>query len=177
MLNVGVVGHRSLGDAETSAFVAQQCLDILKQLQDQHTDVTALSAIAAGADTLFAEAALALDIPLDIVHPFEGYASDFAPTHARKRYERLRAAARTESRLSYPGRSKEAYQAAMNWIVERSDVLIAAWNGLPSEGVGGTGDAVEQAILTNRAWIHLNIVDLSVTFHVLDVAVNELGGE
>lgn len=177
MLTVGVVGHRSLGDAATSAFVYQRCLTILKHLQALHAGVTALSAIAEGADTLFAEAALALDIPLDIVLPFGGYASDFASTHARERYERLRAAARTETRLSYQGRSTEAYLAAMNWVVRRSDVLIAAWNGLPSAGVGGTGDAVEQAILNNRPWIHLNTVDLSVTSHVLDVTADELGGE
>lgn len=167
LIHIGIVGHRYLKGAETNSFVAQQCLALLQQFKSRYAEVVALSAIAEGADTLFAEAALALGLPIDIVRPFEQYASDFESTCARARYESLRAAARSETRLGYPRRSDKAYLAAMKWVVERSDVLIAVWDGLPSTGVGGTGDAVEQVVFINRDWIHLDVTDLSVKSHVV----------
>lgn len=165
MFRIGIVGHRYLTNAETIAFVADQSLAALKQAQANHSDVVALSAIAEGADTLFAEAALALDIPLEIVRPFADYAADFETFPARKRYEELRVAARCEVRLTYQERSNVAYEAAMNWIVRRSDLLLVAWDGLPTEGAGGTGDAVKQAVQLNTPWLHLNVTDLSAKAH------------
>jgi hypothetical protein len=172
MFCVGIVGHRYLGDARTIRFVSEQCLVILKKARAEHPSVVALSAIAEGADTLFAEAALALDIPLEVVRPFEEYASDFVDASARERYHRLRSAASQETNLPYAGRSDKAYLAAMNWVVGRSDLLVAAWDGLPATGAGGTGDAVRRAISLNRAWIHLNVIDLSVTLHTAGTAIN-----
>jgi hypothetical protein len=165
MIRVGIVGHRYLDDDRTVMFIYEQCLAILKKTLTEHASIVALSAIAEGADTLFAESALTLGIPLEIARPFKHYASDFVGISARKRYHRLRSAACRETEMPYINRSDEAYLAAMNWVVKRSDILVAAWDGLPATGVGGTGDAVEQAILLNRTWIHLNVTDLSVTFH------------
>ena len=165
MFRLGIVGHRYLANTATIAFVTEQCLAILKQAQAEHTDVVALSAIAEGADTLFAEAALEVNVPLEIVRPFDDYASDFTTRSARRRYEKLRGAARSESRLAHPARSDSAYRAAMDWIVRRADVLVVAWDGLPAMGSGGTGDAVKQAVLLKRPWLHLDVTNLSVTVH------------
>jgi len=165
MFRIGIVGHRYLTNPETIAFVADQSLAALKQAQAEHSDVVALSATAEGADTLFAEAALTLAIPLEIVRPFADYAADFETLPAKRRYEELRAAARYEVKLTYEERSNVAYEAAMNWIVSRSDLLLVAWDGLPAEGAGGTGDAVKQAVQLNRPWLHLDVTDLSVTAH------------
>jgi hypothetical protein len=165
MFYVGVVGHRYLADQKTEDFVSEQSLKILEQARCEHADLVALSAIAEGADTLFAEAALVLGIPLEIVRPFKVYGSDFAKVPARERYEKLRSAARDEESLDHEKRSDAAYKAAMSWIVRRSDLLVAAWDGLPAEGVGGTGDAVRQAVQLGKAWSHLDVRDLSVTSH------------
>lgn len=165
MFRIGIVGHRYLTNAQTIAFVADQSLAALKQAQAEHSDVVALSAIAEGADTLFAEAALTLEIPLEIVLPFADYAADFETLPAKRRYEELRAAARSEVKLPYRERSNVAYEAAMSWIVRRSDLLLVAWDGLPTEGAGGTGGAVKQAMQLSRPWFHLNVTDLSVTVH------------
>ena len=165
MFRIGIVGHRYLSSAETIAFVTDQSLSALKQVQAEHSEVVALSAIAEGADTLFAEAALTLDIPLEIVRPFGDYAADFETLESKTRYDELRAAARSELTLTYDERSNVAYEAAMNWIVKQSDLLLVAWDGLPAEGAGGTGDAVKQAVQLNKPWLHLNVTDLSVTAH------------
>ena len=165
MIRIGIVGHRYLGSNEVIEFVSQKCTAILKQAQAEFSNVIALSAIAEGADSLFAEAALSLEIPLEIVRPFQEYVTDFKTISAREHYDRLHAAACSEKKLTYVSRSEEAYLRAMDWIVERSDILIAAWNGSVDNDSYGTGYAVKQAILSDITWIHLNVVDLSVVYH------------
>jgi hypothetical protein len=164
VFRIGIVGHRYLADSETIAFVKDQCTFLLKQALSEHSDVIALSAIAEGADTLFAEAALELGMPLEIVRPFDDYAADFETEDARARYEKLRAAARSENKLIHRERSDKAYGAAMSWIVTKSDVVVIAWDGLPAAGPGGTGSAVELLNQLNRSWLHLDVSDLSVKF-------------
>jgi hypothetical protein len=99
MFFVGIVGHRYLGNQRTEGFVSEHCVAILKRARAEHDEVIAISAIAEGADTLFAEAALTLGIPLEIVRPFEDYESDFATFPARQRYEKLHSASRREEKL------------------------------------------------------------------------------
>lgn len=175
MFHLGIVGHRYLASPETVTFVADQCLAILKQTKVAHPDVVALSAIAEGADTLFAEAALALAIPLEIVRPFRDYVSDFKTATSRRRYKKLRAAARREVELVHQKRSDAAYEAAMNWIVTQSDVLVVVWDGLRAAGAGGTGDAVKEAALLNRTWLHLDVTNLSVTLHAAETTTKQRG--
>lgn len=165
MTRIGIVGHRYFSDDEIIKFVAQSTTKILEKTLNEYPDLIVLSAIAEGADTIFAEAALSLNIPLEIVRPFQTYSSDFATASARDRYHRLRTAARSETQLSFKRRSNEAYEAAMNWIESRSDLLIAVWDGRPSNGPGGTGHAVHQAIQLNRTWIHVNVIDLTIVYH------------
>ena len=168
MFRIGIVGHRYLANRGTIEFVKEQCTLFLKEAHSEHPGVAALSAIAEGADTLFAEAALELGIPLEIVRPFADYAEDFETGVARERYEKLRAAARTERKLAHEGRSDNAYGAAMSWIVANSDVVVIAWDGLPADGPGGTGSAVREAVQLNRPWLHLDVSDLSVKSHPVD---------
>lgn len=168
MFHVGIVGHRYLADQQTENFISEQCTEILRRAKAERGEVVALSAIAEGADTLFAEAALAVDIPLEIVRPFQEYEADFETPAAKARYERLRAAAVRETKFRYQERSNAAYEAAMSWVVERSDLLIVAWDGLPAEGAGGTGDAVKRATQQNKPWVHLDVTNLSVKTHTSD---------
>jgi hypothetical protein len=164
MIRIGVAGHRWV-TADATAFASAQCSAILHRARAEWRDVRALSAIAEGADAFFADAAVALGIRLEIVRPFDDYASDFTTREARERYERLRAAARAETRLAYPHRSTEAYLAGMRWIVDNSDVLVAIWDGRAAPGAGGTADAVDRANRAGRPWIHVNVVNGLVSRH------------
>ena len=175
MIRIGIVGHRYLGSKKVIDFVFQNCSAILKKVLVEYSHVVALSAIAEGADSLFAEAALLQGIPLEIVKPFQEYATDFKTIFAREHYDRLRAAACSEKKLYYVDRSEEAYLRAMDWIVERSDILIAAWNGSLDNDSCGTGYAVKQAILSDNTWIHLNVVNLTITIHSADKEVRRIG--
>lgn len=164
-IRIAIAGHRHLGDTATVRFVAEHSRAVLRGARDRHATVVALSALAEGADSVFAEAALMLDIPLEVVRPFAGFADDFAPGQPRRLYETLLRAARAEEQLGFRRRSEHAYQAAMRRMVDHSDVLVAAWDGGPSAGLGGTGSAVRYAMEQQRPIIHLNVTDLTVVHH------------
>jgi hypothetical protein len=157
VVRVAIVGHRDLGGARASAFVADASHGVLSAAQLRWPRVTAVSALAEGADTIFAEAALALGIPLRVVRPFRDYEADFVNDATRRRYEELRDAAESEERLPYASRSRRAYKAAMRWVVQNSDLLVAAWDGRPGLGPGGTADAVQHAVALGREVIHVDV--------------------
>jgi hypothetical protein len=159
MLRMAIVGHRRLGEPDAVRFVADACEQLLTRAKNMERDVVAVSATAEGADTVFAEAAVSVEIPLDIVRPFDGYRDDFARPVSRARYLSLQAVARSETRLPYRGRSERAYLAAMLWVANSSDVLVAAWDGRPALGLGGTGNAVRHARRIGRPVIHVDVVN------------------
>ena len=154
---LGIVGHRAL-DSGATAFVAAESRAFLTAECTGHRDVVALSALAEGADTLFAEAALELGVPLEIVRPFAGYADDFATTTSHSRYYALVAGARRETRLPFTAASVDAYEAAMRWVVRACDVLVAAWDGSSPRGRAGTAEAIAYAERIGRRIVHLDVV-------------------
>jgi hypothetical protein len=158
---VGIVGHRFLGKRETEDFVINRCRSILAFTRLENPDLVAVSALAEGADTYFAQVAISLGIPLQVVRPFSVYGDDFVTDATRQTYQDLRSGALHEEILSFRERSEDAYYAAMQWVVSHSDLLIAVWDGKPSRGRGGTADAVRQVCELQRAWIHLDVTNHS----------------
>ena len=161
MFTIGIVGHRFLANTGAQSFIEQQCTEILQHLQLKHKQIVALSAIAEGADSIFAEAALSLNIPLKIVRPFYNYENDFVSIVAKDCYMRLKSSATQEIILPYQNRSESAYMAGMQWVVNQSTLLLAAWNGICEGGKGGTADAVKHAIYANCDWVHIDVSNLS----------------
>jgi len=107
---------------------------------------------------VFAEAALAVGVPLVLVRPFADYVHDFPVGRARSRYLELRASAQEERRLPYIRRSERAYAAGMRTVVAGCDLLVAAWDGRPSRGGGSTASTVTHALRAGRQVIHLDVV-------------------
>ena len=165
MVRMGVVGHRWFPEASANAFVASRCQELLRCAKDDARSVVALSALAAGSDTLFAEAAVGLGIPLLAVRPFDRYADDFPTAAARDAYGELWSCADRRVRLAYRSRSQEAYRAAMRWVVERSDVLLAIWDGRPATDPGGTADTVAHALALGRSVLHVDPAQRRVVVH------------
>jgi hypothetical protein len=149
ILKVGVTGHRHLGGDPTALwFVFAECVRILERLRAlaelQRTGVIAYSALAIGADQLFAQAAVGLGIPLVGVIPFAEYPADFEPAE-RDVFDALVGRCRHVHRLPIKRRSNKAYMEAGKWVVDECDYLVAVWNGQPAAGLGGTGDVVAYA--------------------------------
>jgi hypothetical protein len=166
MIRIGIVGHRFFPTPETEAFVSESCYRVLAYTKQSYHSVTAVSATAKGADTLFAELAITLGIPLEIICPFHKYIEDFTDARCKERYLRLKAMANKEINLKHQQRTDDAYSEAMNWVVENSDLLIAVWDGGLVRGKTGTAMAVRSVIDSCRDWIHIDTVNLTVRHYV-----------
>jgi hypothetical protein len=148
-LTVGVTGHRRLGEGpRVGWYVHAECVRLVDRLRGvadaSGAELVACSALAIGADMLFAQAALGLGLPLVGVVPFEDYPADFEGPD-RAAFESLLGMCRRVERLPGRRRSDRAYLKGGLWVVDNSDFVIAVWNGLPAAGLGGTGDVVEYA--------------------------------
>jgi hypothetical protein len=159
---VGVTGHRML---KHPAQVVVQIRQALADIKAQHPMVMACSPLAIGADTLFAEAALDLNIPLEVVIPFAEYLDDFEIPDDRDRYERLLTSASSIVRLPGEKRSDSAYQAAGLWIIQTCQMLVAIWDGQPTTDIGGTADVIAQAERFARPIIRISAARMAEDSH------------
>lgn len=122
-----------------------RCHQLLAQAHAEFGRIEALTALAEGGDTLFAEVALALRIPVRVVVPFRGFEEDFEDGPPRQRYHQLLGLTGRKTHLPFAERSDEAYWQSGLWVADRADLLIAIWDGKPARGHGGTAEVVEYA--------------------------------
>ena len=162
-LRIGITGHRphrlppDLSPlrarlAEALGAIAVRLEDIRREnagrFGNEAASLTLVSPLAAGADSMAAEAALAAGYGLDVCMPFapERYRKDFS-AEERPVFERL--LARADRVLSLPGErlsDEESYYAIGATVVEQCDLLLAIWDGKHSGGRGGTADIVELSL-------------------------------
>jgi hypothetical protein len=151
MTRVGVTGHRDLGGPTRRLVTAAVAAELAA-----HGPLHGVSALAEGADQIFAEQVLDARGALTAVIPSAGYAAAFETTAGAERYRRLRARATELVELPFPRPSTEAYWAAGRAVVCRCDLLLAVWDGGPSGGLGGTADVVafarERGVRTTVVW-------------------------
>lgn len=157
---IAVTGHCELGSPATLGFVQNAFDQLLAQLQADHQEnLVVLSGLAAGADTLFAEAALALGITLDVCLSASDIIENFTPGPEREQFLHLCKQSRSVIGLPFATRSNGAYMALGYWLVDTCDLLIAAWNGHSAAALGGTGDVVAYARAQGRPVIHIHTLE------------------
>ena len=159
-MRVGVTGHQHLADPSAWPWVRAE---IDKVLHKNLVDLVGVSSLAIGADQMFAQAVLAAGGQLEAVVPFEGYDLDFAPDD-RSAFKALLSRASAVEVLEPVGTKEEAYLAAGRRVIERTDALVAVWDGEPAAGLGGTADAVRIAAQSGRRIIHINPANRTVTW-------------
>ena len=154
-LLVGVTAHRDLVPDEIPA-IEQRLRALFSSLRDEFPDLPLqlISPLAEGGDSVAAEVALSMDIPLIAVLPMEqaAYEQDFSGTAARETFRRLLAKARETivlPRVDESGRNEfsadeRALQYAQLGVFtsDHSHVLLALWDGKPGARMGGTGQVV-----------------------------------
>lgn len=155
-LRLAVTGHQALDGATTEMFLSQAFGSLLGELQRAGRAPVILSGLAAGADMLFAETALAHACPLEVCLACVEIEANFASGAMRERFRTLRDQSRVIHQLPFIARSSTAYRAMGRWLVDSGDLLIAAWNGLPAVDEGGTGAVVAYALGQGRPVIHLH---------------------
>ena len=152
-MRIGITGHQRLADPARWGWVKQE---INRVLSSAERPLIGVSSLAIGADQLFADAVLQYDGALEVVIPFVGYEFAFSEGHDREEYFRYLESASKQEVLEKHGSDDEAYLAAGLRLVDRSELLVAVWDGRPASGLGGTGDVVNYALEQGKRIIHLN---------------------
>src|SRR6266545_2900537 len=137
---IGIVGHQGLPSA-TRELVSTALQDLLARYGDGIVGITCL---ADGADQLFARTVLALGNEIEVIVPAGRYRDGLSPA-AQPDYDRLLARAHRVEKLPFVESTEEAHMAAGKLVVDRSDLLLAVWDGAPARGYGGTADVVAYA--------------------------------
>ncbi len=160
VFRVGFSGHQQLGDQATIAFVSQSIrkllTEYLEQARQRNQEILVYSALAPGADQVFVKAALELCISVEAIIPCTQYEEIFTTPVSLKEYQSLRNSCRKIHQLPAQACSDEAYLDAGQWIVNRCDLLILAWNGYPAGGRGGTADVASYARTLKRPFVHIH---------------------
>ncbi|MDB5694148.1 MAG: hypothetical protein JWO81_3211 [Alphaproteobacteria bacterium] len=160
-LSIGVTGHRlqRLGEGRVAAVeaMARDLIGLIERVvgageAGAKPTLRLVTALAEGADTIFAEAAVARGWTLDVVLPFtrEDYSGDFAAGAPRQTYEQLLGASRSVLELHVPHQETTrgiAYERAGRIVLAQSDILVAVWDGGPVRGRGGAAQIVAEAVL------------------------------
>lgn len=146
-MRIGITGHQRLKGRTGWVEVRARLDEVLGQVAEP---LIGLTSLAIGADQMFAEAVLARGGSIEAIIPFEGYELKFVEGEARQAYRRLLRLASKVETLERRRSDEEAYYAAGRRIVERSDRMIAVWDGQPAAGLGGTADVVEYCRLMRK---------------------------
>ncbi|HJT98856.1 MAG TPA: hypothetical protein VJ696_11120, partial [Rhodanobacteraceae bacterium] len=156
-LVIGVTGHRNI-DAGESDGIRARVRELFAALRRELPSLApvVVSSLAQGGDQLVAEEASAAGIPLIAILPMPRaqYADDFEGT-ARARFDALLATAAT---IELPGVARDAidldamptgaerdrqYANAGLYISSHCHILLAIWDGKPSDLIGGTAQIVD----------------------------------
>ncbi|GGO79817.1 hypothetical protein [Wenjunlia tyrosinilytica] len=143
MTTLAVTGHMDLTDASVP-LVRDALRDLLSGYRGP--GLVGVSCVAAGSDSLFAEAVLAAGGRLVVVLPSQDYRrTKVKPRHAPL-FDRLVQAADEVLVMPFETAGREAYERANRMLLDRADRLVAVWNGKPPGGKGGgTADVVLDA--------------------------------
>jgi hypothetical protein len=157
---VGITGHRPNRLRMGEAHLARQLHPVLNALRrgQYGPRLVALSALAEGADRIFAEVALDLGYRLEVALPFAraNYERTFTDQDTTPIFRTILARAVSVTELDgVLSDIKAAYEAAGRHIVDKSNILIAVWDGKPAAGRGGTPDIIGYAVHAHKpvVWI------------------------
>jgi hypothetical protein len=138
---IGITGHRGLSPRTQELIGAA----LRKELEpDAGAELVGVSCLAGGPDQLFARMVLDLGGTLEVVVPAEQY-RDGLDLDEQDGYDELFAKAKHVERLPFVESTEQAHLAAGRAVVDRSERLVAVWDGKPARGIGGTADIVSYA--------------------------------
>ncbi|MFF0139648.1 hypothetical protein ACFYRN_24745 [Streptomyces sp. NPDC005227] len=144
MATIAVTGHMDL--TEESVPLVRDALRETLEPYAAAGDLTGLSCIAKGSDSIFAEVVVELGGSLIAVIPSKDYRQTKVKPDHEGTFDRLAATASTVVVLDHETANRAAYADANNTLLERADRLVAVWNGEPPSGRGGgTADTVLDA--------------------------------
>ncbi|MGA9795029.1 MAG: hypothetical protein WBQ17_05765 [Rhizomicrobium sp.] len=157
-MRIGVTGHQIRAGIDWRWVRTS----IKTQLSSMIGVTNGYSSLAIGADQIFAEILLELQIHMCSVIPLPQY-ERFFHGEGLEKYEYL--LARSDAIfLASESEPSRAFFEAGQYIVRESDILFAVWDGKPAQGVGGTGDVVSYARQLGKAVLHFDTSKEAVEF-------------
>lgn len=142
MPRIAITGHMNL-TATSVPLVYEAITGALAPHADD--ELTGISCIARGADSIFAQAVLDVGGMLEVVLPAAGYREQkVKPDHAPQ-FDELMRRATTVRVLPFAHANRPAYEAANEVLVSTCDTLFAVWDGQGGADKGGTTSVVEYA--------------------------------
>ncbi|MEV4559660.1 hypothetical protein AB0K51_22060 [Kitasatospora sp. NPDC049285] len=142
MTVIAVTGHL---DLTSTTACAVRCALAALLAPYPAAELTGVSCLAPGADSVFADAVLDLGGRLVAVLPGTDYPDPQADAAERAEFARLRTAAHQVVVLPAEQLDSAAYVAANDELLRLADELVAVWDGRPGNGPGGTADMVAAA--------------------------------
>lgn len=141
MTRIGITGHRGLRPD-----VADAVDRLIRQALTSYDPRTlvGVSALADGADQLFAQAILDRGGQLEVVVAAAEYRAGL-PEHCHADYDALHARASAVHRLDHVESTERSHMDASTFMIDHVDELFAVWDGQPARGYGGTADVVHAA--------------------------------
>jgi hypothetical protein len=154
-LVIGVTGHRDLLDEEQEA-IRQRVRGFFEQMRDSFPDLPlmVMTPLAEGADRIAAEVAHELGIPIVVLLPMPRhlYEKDFQGESLRE-FQTMRELGEqielpllpelTEADVISQGAGRDLQYAQLGaYLAAHSHVLLAIWDGKPSNAPGGTGHVI-----------------------------------
>jgi hypothetical protein len=157
-LVIGIAGHRDLRDEDLPT-LSNAIKSIFLELKSQykHTPLILLSALAEGADRLAAWVALSKDVGACLLVPLPMeqsiYEQDFDRdslvefrdllSQAHGHLELPLVEGNTRQSIAQQGHERNLqYESVGKYIVQRSQILIALWDGVENNLMGGTAAVV-----------------------------------
>jgi len=154
---VGLTGHRFLSASQT--LVTRSELERLaRKLQKDHETVAAISGMALGADTIWAETALSVGLELWSYIPFPTQADRWAERD-RNHWVELRGRASRETVLE-GNCDTRSFHPRDDAIVRDSDLVIAIYD---RHRPGGTHSTMRKAIAAAKPLIVVDLVEGTTT--------------
>ncbi len=151
-MKVGITGHQDIGSIDTIAWVVKAIEEIVSESKID----LGLTALARGADQIYAQELLKQKIPYIAIIPSKDYQSTFEKPDQVSQYKRLLDEASEILTLDNNKVSENAFFQAGKKLVDMSDFIIAIWDGGKAKGLGGTGDIVNYAVQNRKTVIHIN---------------------
>jgi hypothetical protein len=137
---IGITGHRGLSPP-TARLVAHALRDALA---DYGASVTGVTALADGADQLFAHAVIDQGGQIEVIVPASRY-RDGLPLESHPEYDDLLRRAVMVHRLKFIESSTDSHMAASKLMISMISELFAVWDHQSARGHAGTADIVAHA--------------------------------
>lgn len=148
---VGVTGHRDVAKDDEPALRAAFGKTLSQVAKScPHTPLLVLSGLAAGADSLAAEEAMARSIPVlaCLPMPVAEYEQDFS----QEELARFRTLLAKCARVTVTSQTRDGgYVSTGRYIARYSHLLVAFWDRRSSRGAGGTADVINMRITAEPA--------------------------